>query len=506
MKIPALLLSIAITILYHYPLSPVFAETLDITPQLEHGDDININTNIGDRSDIENTRIGPKPNEVKFPNLSQEKVFYSNTQGMFEALPQELIQSLKFKDPTPEEIEKDFKGKLAHPTCGRARLIKRYSTSRTARETITTEDVPLSSDPVSFTPTQDFFQTLLRTRFWQSVFVPQKGSNLDFNLAPPGQPDIRSELSNCESDVAGKTAEAVPIANEAPKPFNLAGVLGTIDNFLSFLRGLFDRGGGGTMTLEARLEQTKYLPGETVFAEQTVENAGFLNFIRPESVPFSNQGDEEEQVPYVVLKDNREVGVTYESMASFKSGTLDLVKSLYPEGMAPTSLASVAPASGPSSGLTFTIPYRDTSVSIPVEKKNQIISAVLSKWPNSRIQELWDTVVTRAVSAGINPAFALAIWIEETGASAVGQSAFGCFPSGDTSQTISFERSLDCFIYFTQTEHPNDFVEWVRYFCGPQTVPICRDNPNFLRNFKDWYDRIVPPGTPGVATPISGEF
>lgn len=318
----------------------VYAETLDITPQLEHGDDININTNIGNRSYIENARIGPgpKPNQVKFPNLSQEESFYSNTQGMFEALPQDLIQSLKFKDPTPEEIEKDFKGKLAHPTCGKARIIKRYTASWNAGEITTTEDVPLSSDPVSFTPTQDFFQTLLRTRFWQTIFVPQKGSDLNFNLAPPGQPDIRSELSDCETDIAGKTAEIITVAHEPPKPFDLSGILGIIDSFLGFLKGLFEQGGGGGMTLEARLEQTKYLPGETVFANQTTGEAGFLNFFKPEGVKFSNQGDEEEQVPYVVLRDNREVGVTYKEMSSFKGGTLDLVKSLYPEGMAPASI------------------------------------------------------------------------------------------------------------------------------------------------------------------------
>lgn len=370
MKIPAFLLLIAITILYHYPLSlsTVYAEPLDITPQPQYGDDINISTPISDKSDVERAKIGPKQNELKFPELSKEETFYSNTQGMFEALPQDLTQDLKFTDPTLQEIEKDFKGQITHPTCGEAKLIREYATKR-GRGTSQTERVSINPNPVEFTPTQDFFQTILRTRFWQSIFVPQKGSNLDFSLSNPGQPSITS-AAPCNPDLAGKTAEVLQIANDPPQPL-LGGLLGIIQSFFDFLKKIIEGGGSGNIRLEAKLEQVKYLPGEMVFADQTVGNAGFLNFIRPESASFSNQGNEEEQVSYVVLKDNREVGVTYEGMASFKSGTLDLVKSLYPEGMAPTSLASVAPVSAPGS-----IPSGPLAQNLPAPKSQKLIDLI----------------------------------------------------------------------------------------------------------------------------------
>lgn len=397
MKIPAFLLSVSVSISISIFIfsSGVYAETIDITPTPEYGDDINISTSVGNRSEIEGTKLGPRPNQVKFPNLSQEEAFYSNTEGMFGALPDKLTQSLKFDDPTNEKIEADFKGKLAHPTCGRAKIIKRYIPSEGADEVIETQDVSLSSSPVNFTPTQDFFQTLLRTRFWQSIFVPQKGSDLNFALAKPGQPDIPSELANCHPDIAGRPLEAITIANEAPKLFDLSGVLGILDGFLKFLRGIFDQGGGGSMALEAKLEQAKYLPGETVFADQTVGNNGFLNFIKPGAAAFSNQGDEEEQVQYVVLKDNntREVGVTYKGVSSLKGGTLDLVKSLYPEGMAPTSLEAAVPVSAPIG-------------SIPPGPLAQTL-------PSPKSQKLTDLIKQAATSFGVPiPVLAAVAWVE----------------------------------------------------------------------------------------------
>lgn len=512
MKIPALLLSVSISIAL-FP-AVVRAETLDITPSPEPGDTIKIEAFPNRQGEIEG-EIGPKPNRVKFPDLSKEEEFYSREDGFFNALPQVTQRGLKFNDPTPEEIKARFRGQIAHPTCDDVQVIKEFTDPETG-ELVQIREVDnqtsVKSAPVPFTPTQDFFQTLLRTRFWQSILVPQKGSDLNFSVTS-SQPSVPDRREKCVPDTNGEPVDIVTIENAAPSPFDFLG--GLADKIRSFLQNFFAGIFKGDVRVIAKLEQTKYLPGETVLADQTVGGSGFLNFFKPEGAKFTNQGDEKEQVAYRVLKEDRNsIGVTYKGVSSLKGGTLDLVKSLYPEGMAPASLAPVTPVSRPSSSLTFTIPYRDISVRVSEAKKQEIIRETRASFPETRIEELWDTVATRALDAGINPAFALTIWIEESGASdrgierknPRGYSAFGCFPNGNTLQVVPFERSLECFLNFTAGEKGTDFVEWVRYFCGPGAVPICSNNPDFLRRLKEYYDKLISPGTPGAATPIGTEF
>ncbi len=323
---------------------PVQAETtIDISPVPEYGDTIPIDTPLNRQGKIEG-EIGPKPNQIKFPDLSKENGFYSGEEGFLNALPQETQQKLKFNDPTQQEIKDKFGGKIAHPLCDKAKIIK---TGEETEERETADPI-IQSNPVGFTPPTDFFQIILRTGFWQSILVPQKGSDLEFGIdVSQRNPDNQA---GCNPDKQGKGAEAVTVQNDPPAPLNFLGSLfGNVFDFLKdFFAGTFE----GGVRVVARVEQTKYLPGETVLADQTVGGNGFLNFFKPEGAEFTNQGDQEEQVAYRVLKEDRsDIGITYKGVSSLKGGTLDLVKSLYPEGMAPTSLAAVttsAPGSVPS--------------------------------------------------------------------------------------------------------------------------------------------------------------
>lgn len=349
MKISALLLSVSISV-FIFP-SFAYAETIDITPTPEYGDTIPIDASLNRQGEI-NGEIGPKPNQVKFPDLSKEEGFYSQKDGLLNALPQGIQQDLKFIDPTKQQINDKFRGKIAHPLCDKARIIK----SGEETEEIETTDPVIKSNPVPFTPTEDFFQTILKTRFWQSIFVPQKGSDLNFSL-DAREPTISSQVG-CNPDSQGKTAEAVPVQNDPPAPLNFLGRL--FENVLGFLKDFFAGIFEGGVRVAAKVEQTKYLPGETVLADQTVGQNGFLNFFKPAGAEFTSQGDQEEQVAYKVLKDDRSVGVTYKGVSSLKSGTLDLVKSLYPEGMAPTSLAAIIAPPPTSSEFPRGLPRPDS--------------------------------------------------------------------------------------------------------------------------------------------------
>lgn len=511
-RIPALLLSVSVSVSTAFFPAAVRAEPLDINPEPVYDDILPLSGNLPRSGGSIKGEVGPKTNQLKFPNLTKENSFYANEESARNALPAELIDELKFQEGAKIE------GKIGHSTC-KVEVIKYTPTEgEPIIEKYPDSRAKVDTKSTGFTAPKEFSDLILRTRFWQSVFVPNQSSDLDFRLSPPSLPDeveLNKRLTECQRVNDGVSlGESTAVRNDPPSPLGgfanfLASVFDSIKDFLlNLVKGV-------NVTFVASVQEVKYLPGETKFEKQTVGKEGFLGFFKPEGVPFSKAGDEKEQVPYVAGEDrNRTVEINYSGVASFKSGTLDLVKSLYPEGMAPASLVSVVPAPGTSEGLTFTIPYRDTSVGVSETKKQEIIRGVRASFPETRIEELWNTVVNKALDAGINPAFALAVWIEESAASdrkierdnPRGYSAFGCFPSGETLQVVPFEKSLDCFLNFTAKEKGTDFVEWVRYFCGPGAVPICSNNPNFLRRIKDYYDKLIPPGTPGAATPIGTQF
>lgn len=435
---------------------------------------------------------GPQANSIEFPELKEENTFFLNREFMERALPAHLLEQGVEQFPLfspPGNLE----ATLAHTGCGAV--------------TVNGEpyDAQINPTETKFSTSSDYNSLLLTTRFWQSIFVPGKSANLKYSAEQPeNAPQVPARLGDCP-DNSGSSLDAKRIENTPPSSLTIAffgNVLAPLQKAFQDLLTLIGDATKISFLVKANVEQVKYMPGEVAFEDQTVGNGGFLNFFKPEQVEFTKEGNQEEMVPYEVAGQNQEQGIIFAGMSSFQSGKLDLENSIYPEGMS-GSLAINPVSQNPISGkLDFVIPYMDTSVKISDAKKAEIIKAVKLWKADSRIEADWDTVYNKAVGAGINPAFVIAIWIEESAASSRivnAASAFGCFTDGDTSLQMSFDDSLECFVHFTTQENHNTFEELIKYFCGPKAVPICSNNPNFLFNFRTWYDRIIPLGTPGAA-------
>lgn len=150
----------------------------------------------------------------------------------------------------------------------------------------------------------------------------------------------------------------------------------------------------------------------------------------------------------------------------------------------------------PSGGLWYRIAHRDSSIVVGAEKREEIISLVLKYWPDSKIRKRWDYVEGRAIKNGWNPAFVIALWIEESGASGVSAWDVGCTgaPQND------LEAGLSCLFGLSYGER--EFPEFLCRFSEGHYPCTFSINPNFPKNLKVWYDRLVPPGTPGAAEPL----
>lgn len=167
------------------------------------------------------------------------------------------------------------------------------------------------------------------------------------------------------------------------------------------------------------------------------------------------------------------------------------------------------PPPGTQIGLDYTLPLRDPSI-LPLDIKSQ----VLANFSGAKLEYWDDPIIRRSIEAGWNPALVIALWIEETGAShttlianggseipvsgKVSKGHLGCAPSED--QTI--DESLDClfknFDRFSNDQFPQFMAA---YSGGPASNPFA-NNPNFPKNLKDWYVRLVPSG-PGAIVPIT---
>lgn len=162
---------------------------------------------------------------------------------------------------------------------------------------------------------------------------------------------------------------------------------------------------------------------------------------------------------------------------------------------------------GSTSTLDYYIKYGDTSIKPSITKE-----FADSLFPDSNVLKIcpggitcWDYVIQRSISRGISPAFAISIWWEEGGfggslsGGGRAKSEFGCFSGGNISLNMSFSEAFNCFLNFTGTEHPynasdpqGSFTEWAKWFCGPGAVPVCSNNPNFLKNLKSVYNTVAP--------------
>lgn len=165
----------------------------------------------------------------------------------------------------------------------------------------------------------------------------------------------------------------------------------------------------------------------------------------------------------------------------------------------PGETASLSPASG-ASGLDYTLPLKDPSIQ-PVDIRNQIIA----QFPNAQISN-WQTIIDQAKAHGFNPAFVLALWIEESGAQ--GASSYtdplGC---GVTTPTTDINVSLNCLFNFDKQRNftNNQFADFMIIYAGGtpgQSLAGNANFPKFPNVVKDWYSKLVPSG-PGALTAIS---
>jgi len=164
--------------------------------------------------------------------------------------------------------------------------------------------------------------------------------------------------------------------------------------------------------------------------------------------------------------------------------------------------------------LTYTIDYRNPSIFIPEEKEQAVIEQVLRNWPNSKIKSHWDYVYNRAMGNGWNPAFVIALWIEESGASGVSAYDVGCL-GGNRNDIAS---QLDC-LFRIPYAHETFRTFMCRYSgekesCFTDSNYSFSENPYFPTNLGIWYYRLtgdpnfagigneepyqpsIPPGTP----------
>ncbi len=186
-----------------------------------------------------------------------------------------------------------------------------------------------------------------------------------------------------------------------------------------------------------------------------------------------------------------------------------LITGILQGGGSTTPIANANPVSG-GGGLDYTLPLKDPTIT-PVDIRSDIKAA----FPGAKL-EYWDTIIQQARAAGLNPAVALALWVEETGASQatliknggseilthgnLSKGHLGCAPGED--QTI--DESLTCLINFINRNNftSDQFAQFMaKYSSGPPENPFA-NNPDFPKNFKIWYSKLVPAG-PGATVAVT---
>ena len=130
------------------------------------------------------------------------------------------------------------------------------------------------------------------------------------------------------------------------------------------------------------------------------------------------------------------------------------------------------------------LPFRNPSDEIT--NKDRVIKAVSSLWPNSKIAQEFDNIRNQAVANGWSPAFVIALWIEESGASGVpGAYALG-YTKGDPEDLQSQLNGLFNLPYANES-----FEEFMcRYSEGKPAPCEFKINPNFPRNLEYWYRQL----------------
>lgn len=156
---------------------------------------------------------------------------------------------------------------------------------------------------------------------------------------------------------------------------------------------------------------------------------------------------------------------------------------------------TTTPPIGTGGGLSYYIPFRDITVQVanPGDAKKQI----LARWPNAQIQN-WDEIIASSIAHTWNPAFVLALWIEESGAQGepVYDDALGCDPQHPTHD---IDISLKCLFNSFKQYDNSRFADFMCKYSESTLSPcIFKTNPNFPPRIKDFYSMLVPGGVTTV--------
>jgi hypothetical protein len=460
---------------------------------------------------------GPKTGEFQSPNLSQESDFYF-TQDFFQrSLTDTQQKQLRFN-------AKSMEGQLGHPGCGDV-YVNGSSIGKAETDPKVTE----------FTTKPDYNTLLLTNEYWRCILINGYSCKLKFQTVQPEYSEPQTNTGECQGNT-GESIDQEIIPNGPPQVIGFVG--GVLNSLSNLLNGLYCAVVGGkeegTCSVEVKfsLQQDKGIPAEATFDDQTVNKNGFLNWFQTDTSgqnlsyeKTNNLRDEDEKSNYKVVGDDRllsssdSVGTTFQGEADFQKETLNFYKSMYIENLAKdiNSLGAstaevVTPIGTTPTEITelLKIPYRDASITLTPEVKARVIARFKQMFPDSPIDQYWDQIASTATSRGINPAFALAIFMEESGggspslAARLGiRSSFGCDPT----RFQSIPESLDCFVKTTvnSPKEPN-FEKWAENYCG-RSIPgkaVCtmneagHDNSNFLRNVNYFYNFFAPTKVGGV--------
>lgn len=160
-----------------------------------------------------------------------------------------------------------------------------------------------------------------------------------------------------------------------------------------------------------------------------------------------------------------------------------------------------------NSWLDYAIPFRNPSVNVSNPDAKELVK---NEFPSAQFQ-YWDNIISESVKNNWNPAFALTLWIEETGASqhtkiSMGGGGFspisnghlGCAPWED--QTIN--ESLACLFKNFSNYDNSQFESFMRVYSGENPMGPFVNNPNFPARIKKYYSILVPSGY-GAVTQVN---
>jgi len=231
-----------------------------------------------------------------------------------------------------------------------------------------------------------------------------------------------------------------------------------------------------------------------IWQSSTEKPKGFFNIIRPETAPEFEELDASSTIAYSYSSGNAAPSMGnfyYPYLGGIQKAKKWVIDALNPLRNTKTpGLASPITPFSPTTptspvALDYTFDYRNPKVTISEAAKASAIRIALASWPNSKIESHWDFVYNQAVSHGWNPAFVIALWIEESGASGVYTFDLGCL--GADRDNLSGQ--LDCL--FARPYANTSFEEFMCMYSEGHYPCLFEINPNFPGNLKHWYDRLT---------------